>query len=152
MFEIHSSSYPDELTGKDVMPEHVVTVARGPNIAYSAIPFEMLRTIHTAPQITAVIDGMEAICTGMACDYVHVAPEGEVTGMSVGGLTGHDVTIMGTNLPLELLSITIGGIDCVVTTNTEGAILCEMSGDWIAGTHLPAVRDANGLIPVSDSC
>ena len=69
---------------------------------YPSVPFEMTRTAHDKPQILVKVDGMPAICTGMNCDFVYEEPTGKITGFSV---SGDDVVIWGTGLPLELESV-----------------------------------------------
>ena len=55
---------------------------RGPGIMYEAIPFEMIRTAHTNPQILVTIDDLPAICTGI-CDYTYEISNSLITDMSV---------------------------------------------------------------------
>ena len=111
---------------------------------YTAVPFEMLRTAHEKPQIRINIDGMPAICVGLKCDYQYEVPTGLVTGMSVSGL---DVSLTGTNLPLNNLKVRVAQTNCEVTSNSEDSIECTLVTPWVAGKWLPAVRDSKGLIP-----
>ena len=104
----------------------------------------MLYTKEEAPQVLVEIDGLHAACVGLQCDYQYEEPVGLVTGMTVNGL---DVSITGSNLTLELVSVTLAMTDCVITINTDSTIECTMSTEWTAGRWLPQVRDAKGLIP-----
>ena len=115
---------------------------------YPAVPFEMLRTAHEKPQIRVKVDGMAAVCAGLMCDYVYEDPQGLITGFSVNGL---DVSIQGTNLPSELISVRLSQTNCEVTSNNANSIECTLVTPWVSGKWLPAVRDVNGRIPIDDS-
>ena len=106
----------------------------------------MLYTNEAHPQVKVTVDGLPALCTGLACDYEYSEPTGEVTSMVISDL---DVTLTGTNLPLDMLSVTLAQTNCGVSSNTETQIVCALETPWVAGSWLPEVRDANGLIPVS---
>lgn len=67
---------------------------------------EMLYTSVTKPQVLMTIDGLEAACANVDCDYEYVTPAAEVTGFTVNGL---DVTISGTSLPTESVTVEFGG-------------------------------------------
>ena len=136
------------LIGHDMWIENVEYTTYGPNVEYPAIPFEMIRTAHTSPQVTVKIDGMPALCTGLACDYTVETPTGLITGFSVSGL---DVSITGTNLPTEPPSVRLANTDCAITSHDESMIQCTLVTPWVGGEWLPAVRDAKGRIPVSSS-
>ena len=97
---------------------------------YPTVPFEMLRTAHEKPQIFVKIDGMAAICIGLNCDYEYETPEGEITGMSVNGL---DVSLSGTNLPLDDIKVRVAQTNCEITSNTESSIECTLVTPWVAG-------------------
>jgi hypothetical protein len=106
----------------------------------------MLKTDHSKPQLTVKVDGMPAVCTGFACDYEFEVPEGLITGFTMSGQTA---IITGTNLPLEPTSVRVANTDCTVTQITDALIMCNLVTPMVAGKWLPAVRDSQGLIPVS---
>ena len=153
-FEIFSNdgTFPDvtanPLVGQDVTTVSLELAPRGPNVMYEAIPFEMLRTAHESPQIQVKIDGIPAICTCVACDYTYEAVEGLITDFSVNGL---DITILGSNLPLEFASVKLAYTNCEVTSNSASSIGCTLVTPWVSGDWIPAVRDVKGLIPVASS-
>lgn len=73
------------LEGRDIELESLALTARGPNISYQPIPFSMLRTAHDSPQVRVKIDGMAAVCTGLACDYTYESTPSLITAFSVNG-------------------------------------------------------------------
>ena len=95
------------------------------------------------------VDGLPALCTGLACDYVYEEATGVVTGMSIGTPTPVNVTLSGSDLPLELASVTLAKTNCIVTSHNETSIVCYLETPWVAGSWYPEVRDDKGLIPVS---
>jgi hypothetical protein len=115
---------------------------------YPAVPFEMMRTAHDKPQISVTVDGMEAICTGLNCDYVYEEPAGLITGFTVDG---DNVSIQGENLPLDIISVRLSQTNCDITSNDEASIECTLATPWVSGKWRPAVRTAKGRLPVADS-
>ena len=111
----------------------------------------MIFTNEAHPQVKVTVDDLPALCTGLACDYVHTEPTGQVTAMALGDLNPLDITITGTDLPLDLVSVTLAKTDCVVSSNDGSQIVCALATPWVAGSWVPEVRDAAGLIPVSDA-
>ena len=50
----------------------------GENLFFEPIPLEMLYTNAERPQIRVKIDGLDAVCPGMNCDYMYVDPNQSV--------------------------------------------------------------------------
>jgi len=46
---------------------------------YEAIPFEMLRTYETKPQVVVQVGDFPAVCKNLTCHYNYTQPEGEIT-------------------------------------------------------------------------
>jgi len=70
-FEVASSS-SDPLSGNGVSAQGVEVRPRGPNAFIEALPFEMLRTAHTNPQLIVSVEGLPAVCTAIDCDYTYL--------------------------------------------------------------------------------
>lgn len=86
----------------------------------------------------------------LACGYTYEETDAVLTTMVVDGTA---VTIMGENLPLELVSFTLGYVDCAVGTNDETQITCTLEYPLIAGSWKPEIKDSKGLIGTcSDTC
>ena len=58
--------------------------------------------------------------------------------------------ITGSSLPTDLTSVHIGLTPCTISSNDETSISCTLDNSVMFGTHYPEVRDAYGLLPVSD--
>ena len=70
-------------------------------------------------------------------------------------MSGLDVTITGTDLPLEITSVAIANINCAVDAealpSTETEIVCTLEESMSAGSWLPQVKDEFGLIIIDES-
>ena len=66
-------------------------------------------------------------------------------------VTDSSVSMTGTSLPTELVSVFIGLTPCTISSNDETSISCTLDNAVIFGTHYPEVRDEKGLIPISNS-
>lgn len=118
--------------------------SRGGNVYYDVIPYEFLYTDETQPQVIVTVDGMDALCTTLSCDYVYEPVTEEISSMVVSGLS---VTIGGTNLPSAIASVTVADTNCVVSSNDATTISCDLASPLIAGDWKPVVKHAKGLIP-----
>jgi hypothetical protein len=49
------------------------------NLWYDPIPFEMLKTYETEPQVLVQIGDLPAVCHNLTCDYTYVEAVGEIT-------------------------------------------------------------------------
>ena len=67
------------------------------------------------------------------------------------GVNGQEVTLGGTALSTELVSVTLGHTNCVITANDETSVTCTLETPLFAGEWLPEVRDAKGLYPTATS-
>jgi len=63
---------------------------------YEPVPFDFLYTAETQPQVIVSVDGVEAVCASLNCNYNYVAPTAQITGFSYSGTT---LTITGTDIP-----------------------------------------------------
>jgi hypothetical protein len=66
-------SGPDEILYRDQK-----IVEASDNLYYDIVPFEMLRTVESLPQILVTVDGWPAVCHNLTCDFTYKIPEGEV--------------------------------------------------------------------------
>jgi hypothetical protein len=96
----------DHIPGWSLTGDNLAYVAETPqpagtNIFYEAVPFEMLRTYETEPQLIVTVDGQPVVCHNLTCDVTYIDPVGEITGSTFTEST-RLVTITGTNLPTSL--------------------------------------------------
>ena len=74
------------------------TVPYGQNLFFEPIPFEMLRTYETEPQLIVMVDNLPAVCHNLTCDFKYVPPVGEVTAFSFDQSTSK-LVLTGTDMP-----------------------------------------------------
>lgn len=67
------------LNGYNITSEQRKVVNASDDLFYDVIPFEMLRTYETKPQVLVTVGEYPAVCHSMNCDYNYVIPQGEVT-------------------------------------------------------------------------
>lgn len=70
------------LTGNNIQLKSEVVVPFGTNLFYEPIPFEMLKTYETKPQVIVNVGEMPAVCKNLTCDFTYTAPVGEITGFT----------------------------------------------------------------------
>lgn len=88
----------DPLTGEELEFRSIKVVPASDNLYYDVVPFEMLRTVETKPQVIMTIDGLPAVCHNLTCDFTYVEPKGEVTGFNYINTT-RELQIFGVDLP-----------------------------------------------------
>ncbi|XP_076438592.1 LOW QUALITY PROTEIN: fibrocystin-L-like [Babylonia areolata] len=119
------------LTGTDVT-SYVTTVDDG-SVWFSPVPGDMLRTVHSEPQLTVFINNVPTRCKRDAdCSYTwsdDATPT--VTGVHpTSGTWGTELNITGTGFDddaPENNSVTLGGADCVVTSASSTSLQCTVS-------------------------
>jgi len=86
------------LTGKNIQKTHKVTVPFGKNLWYEPVPFEMIKTYETEPQVIVTVNDMPAVCKNLTCDFTYTASVGEITAFTYDTAT-KVVVITGTAFP-----------------------------------------------------
>jgi len=74
---VQDPAYP--LQGKDIKFNSTVLRPYGTNLFYEPIPFEMLKTFETKPQLIVEVQGLPAVCHNLTCDFSYIENVGEVT-------------------------------------------------------------------------
>ena len=69
----------EDLKGINVTMYNRTVIDKKTNVFYEPIPFELLKTYETKPQVIVNIGGEPAVCDGMACDFTYLDPVGEIT-------------------------------------------------------------------------
>jgi len=80
---------------------------------YEPIPFEMVKTIETKPQVEMKVGKLPVPCHDMNCDYTYIASVGQITSFSLSSKT---LTVKGTSLPTvatDIVSITYANAKCI---------------------------------------
>jgi len=70
------------------------------SLFYESIPFEMLRTHETKPQVVVQVGDYPAVCKNLTCHYNYTVPEGIVTGFTYTAAT-RQLQLQGTDLPVN---------------------------------------------------
>lgn len=70
------------LGGTNISYYSNVTIPASTNLFYEAVPFEMLRTYETKPQVLVTVGDYPAVCHNLTCHFNYTVPEGEVTGFT----------------------------------------------------------------------
>jgi hypothetical protein len=119
------------------------------NLFYEPIPFEMLKTFETLPQLIVSVDGLPAVCHNLTCDYSYVDPVGTVTAFTfdAGAST---ISITGTDFDVSpIKEIKFAKSRCAVDPATLSAtnIDCTLVREPTCGTFIPVVTSDMGIIP-----
>jgi hypothetical protein len=125
----------------------------GTNIMYEPIPFDLLRTYETSPQVSVDVGGLPAACKNLTCDYAYIESVGEITAFSISSTT---LTITGTDLPesiSDIVSITYAQSSCTIDESSisSTSIECEIDGDMVCGDWNPVFTTIYGVIVSSSS-
>jgi hypothetical protein len=95
LFEMEAD--PEEpMSGLDFKIEQKVYQTYGPNLFYEPIPFEMLKTFETKPQVMMTINKLPAVCHNLTCDFTYIQTAGEVTAFTYTEAT-RVLQLTGTN-------------------------------------------------------
>jgi hypothetical protein len=138
-----SGLYP--LTGSQLVDNNTLIQTYGNSVFFEPITLDFLTSDAQSPQVLVKVDGISALCAHVNCDYTYVPSVGAVTDQSLSGTT---LTITGTNLPTtEELFITLGPVRCIVTSNTDTSISCDLETNAVSGSWIVTVTSTNGLIP-----
>jgi hypothetical protein len=113
-------------TGTTMQYTAETVVAYNKNLLFMPIPFEMLNTYETSPQMLVTVDTMPAVCHGMNCGYNTTAAVGSVTTFTYDDSNNRTLTITGTNLPTNsslIQSVSFAGSNCtLINVGTNGTL------------------------------
>jgi hypothetical protein len=59
----------------------------GESLSWDVIPGELFYTRETLSQVIVSVDGLPALCTGLACDYTYLTGDALITGFSISSDT-----------------------------------------------------------------
>lgn len=125
----------------------------GQNIFYEAIPFEMLRTYETQPQVIVNVGDYPAVCKNLTCDFHYIVPEGEVTGFTFTA-SSKQLQLTGTNLPANasmIRHIEFAHSLCTLTAVSNTSVTCTLDYEPVCGDHLPKLVATHGLVNNSNT-
>jgi len=120
----------------------------GSSIFYEAIPFEMLRTYETQPQVIVNVGDYPAVCKNLTCNFHYIEPEGEVTAFTYTAGT-KELQLTGTNLPANasmIRHVEFAHSYCTLTAVSNTSVTCTMDHEPVCGDHLPKLVATYGLV------
>lgn len=124
----------------------------GNAIVYLPIPYDLIHTQHTNPQVLMTVDELPVACREVDCDYIYTVADAEVSGFSVSTVDGEEVlSITGTAFTDRVYSIFFADTHCSIKSIGTTAITCTLDNDVAAGLHKPLLTDYFGLVPDSVS-
>jgi hypothetical protein len=109
------------------------------------LPFEMLYTAHTVPQVIVQVGDMPAVCANVACDYEYQSTTASITGFTFSDL---QLTITGVALPQDYDYISFSDVLCDVSSSSETEIVCTLQDTQVAGLWTPVIYTSQGIVPV----
>lgn len=114
---------------------------------YQPLPFEFVYTNEKTPQVIVTVDGVEAVCSSLACGFTYTQPTAKITGYTLSQGT---LTITGSNIGADVQSVKFSNIACSNVVVANSVITCQVTS-VAGGSWKPVVTDSNGLIPVETS-
>lgn len=143
------SGVEDPLVGADTLvSNNTVMVNASTSIFYEAIPFEMLRTYETDPQVLVTVGDYPAVCKNLTCDFHYIEPEGEVTSFTYTAGT-RQLDLAGTNLPANssmIRYVEFAHSLCTITDATNASVTCTLDHEPVCGDHVPQLVAKQGLV------
>jgi len=125
------------------------------NLFYEPIPFEMLKTFETKPQLIVSVDGLPAVCHNLNCDYDFQVQESVIDSFTFDA-TANSVTFVGQGLPTDdadFVKIKFAHAPCTITagSSSETGFTCDMEIPPTCGTYIPSVVVQMGEVTMADS-
>ena len=121
----------------------------GSNLMFEPVPLEFIYTDATKPQVLVTVNNIAGVCPEFNCDYLYVNPVGEITEQSLSA--DNVVTVRGTNLPTENVTVRLANSVCNEVTASEDEITCTLNVGAAAGEWDVLITDVNGLTPKESS-
>jgi hypothetical protein len=104
--------------GADMYSNNTVIRTYGESLFFETVPLEMLHSDAQTPQVLVTVDGMQALCLDLNCDFTYTVPNITVTGQSLSA--DSVLTITGQNLPINATDlIYLGPIGCARDNSTD---------------------------------
>lgn len=139
------------LTGNNIVVKSEVVVPFGTNLFYEPIPFEMIKTYETKPQVIVNVGDMPAVCKNLTCDFTYTTPVGEITEFTYTKAS-KVLVITGTDFPAlsaDIQKVWYAMTECTIDKSkyTQTSIECTLTKEPTCGDHKPKVITRWGLVP-----
>lgn len=142
------SGVDSPLTGSNLTAVTYNAVNASTSIFYDAIPFEMLRTYETDPQVIVHVGDYPAVCKNLSCHYNYIVPLGEVTNFTFTE-SSKELKLFGTAFPndtSEIRYVEFAHTTCGVTGLNETSLNCTLVSEPVCGDHVPSLVTNQGLV------
>jgi hypothetical protein len=121
------------------------------NLFYDPVPFEMLRTYDTVPQIVVTVNDLPVVCHNITCGFNYTEPLGEVASFTFDTAT-NKVTLVGTAMPSnasDIYRVEFAQSTCTIVsgTVTETGLECILDREPTCGSWVPKLTAVLGVIP-----
>ena len=77
------------IVGNEVASAGSIVRPYGRTLRWPVIPGEYFYTVESEPQVKVDVEGMPALCTGMACNYLYAEGSSLITGFSISSGIDH---------------------------------------------------------------
>lgn len=112
---------------------------------FEPVPLEFLSSKTVNPQVLVVIDGIQALCANLTCNYSYFSDSSVVNTQS---RTGTTLTLTGLNINFtDIVKVSYAEVDCNLTTASATTIVCTLVDIPVAGDWLVKVFTSNGQVP-----
>lgn len=146
----------EPITGTNLTFNVTTTRNYSSNLFYQPIPFEMLKTYETRPQLLVEVNGLPAACHNLTCDFSYIENKGSITSFEFTEAT-KKLVITGTDLPQNFTDIaTIEYAQSFCTPDTAVALTgtsvsCTLNRNPTCGNWKPILISSLGKIAVADT-
>lgn len=125
------------------------------NLFYEAVPFEMLRTYETKPQVMINVGGIPAVCHNLTCHYNYTTPVGEVTAFTYTAAS-RLLELTGVNLPANkslIRHVEFAHSLCTIdeASVSNSSLQCTMDHEPVCGDWTPQLVAIEGLVNTSST-
>ena len=109
-------NYHSSIVGNEVASAGSIVRPYGRTLRWPVIPGEYFYTVETEPQVKVDVEGMPALCTGMACNFAYSESTSVIQAFSRDGTA---LTILGDNL-VAPEKIVMGHVECTDIAVAQG--------------------------------
>lgn len=149
------------ISGKNSeLPEAVVFNQSKPinastNLYFEAVPFEMMRTYETQPQVIVKVGELPAVCHNLTCNFKYTTPVGEVTAFTYTARS-RQLQLTGVDLPATVSTIRhveFAHSLCTIDESTvsNSSLTCTLDHEPVCGDWLPMLVANKGLVNTSSN-
>ena len=126
------SSTDTPIVGDNVQYNTVTVHNYGDNLFWEPVPLEFIYTDAEKPQVLVNVNGIAGVCPDFNCDFMYEEPVGQITEQILDA-DGVSLTIRGTNLPVDDVTVRLANSQCTTVTAAADEITCVLDVPAAAG-------------------